>query len=71
MFVELQNIINESEEYAKTQKIIELANSLHTKQASSTRGGNPPKYKSSGITVYILYKNNNYKRTIYMKDKRN
>jgi hypothetical protein len=33
-------------------------------------GGNTLKYKSTGIKVYILYKNKKYKRTIYMKDKR-
>lgn len=29
----------------------------------------PTKYKSTGQVVYILYKNKNYKRTIYIKDK--
>ena len=29
----------------------------------------PAKYKSTGQVVYILYKNKNYKRTIYIKDK--
>jgi hypothetical protein len=33
-------------------------------------GGNPPKYKSTGNTVIILYKKKKYKRTIYVKDKR-
>jgi hypothetical protein len=33
-------------------------------------GGNPPKYKSTGKAVYILYKKKKYKRTIYVKDKR-
>ena len=33
-------------------------------------GGNPPKYKSTGKAVYILYKKRKYKRTIYVKDKR-
>jgi hypothetical protein len=34
----------------------------------SKRGGNPPKYKSTGITVRILYKKRKYKRIIYVKD---
>lgn len=40
--------------------------------SSSSEGGNPPKYKSTGVRVYILYKNNRYNRIIYMnmKDKR-
>jgi len=33
----------------------------------SGRSG-PVKYKSTGQVVYILYKNKNYKRTIYVKD---
>ena len=33
-------------------------------------GGNPTKYKSTGNTVFILYKKRKYKRTIYVKDKR-
>ena len=34
-------------------------------------GGNPPtKYKSTGITVYILYEKKKYKRTVYTKDNR-
>jgi hypothetical protein len=33
-------------------------------------GGNPPKYKSTGNTVFILYKKKKYKRTIYVKDKK-
>ena len=37
----------------------------------STKGGNPPtKYKSTGITVYILYEKKKYKRTVYTKDNR-
>jgi hypothetical protein len=32
--------------------------------------GNPPKYKSTGNTVFILYKKKKYKRTIYVKDKK-
>ena len=70
IFVDLQEKINKSKHFdisAKQADIIKMATQkMHTKQ-----GGNPPKYKSSGITVYILYKNNKYKRTIYMKDKRN
>ena len=33
------------------------------------KGGKPAKYKSTGITVFILYKNKKYNRTIYVKDK--
>jgi hypothetical protein len=34
-------------------------------------GGNPPtKYKSTGITVSILYEKKKYKRTVYTKDNR-
>ena len=36
------------------------------------RGGNPPpKYKSTGRIVCIIYKKRKYKRTVYVKDKRN
>ncbi len=35
-------------------------------------GGNQPvKYKSTGITVSILYKKKKYKRTVYVKDNKN
>jgi hypothetical protein len=36
---------------------------------SDKSGGKPVKYKSTGITVFILYKNKKYNRTIYVKDK--
>ena len=36
------------------------------------QGGKPPaKYKSTGRIVHIMYKKRNYKRTVYVKDKRN
>ena len=38
--------------------------------ANVLSGGNPPKYKSTGKAVYIMYKKRKYKRTIYVKDKR-
>ena len=38
-----------------------------TTRSKRARGGNP-KYKSTGITVHILYKKQKYKRTIYVKD---
>jgi hypothetical protein len=34
-------------------------------------GGKATKYKSTGITVFILYKKKKYNRTIYVKDKGN
>jgi hypothetical protein len=51
----LQDIVSEKEEL---------------NQYPSTIGGNPPRYKSTGKAVYILYKKKKYKRTIYVKDKR-
>lgn len=36
-----------------------------------SRGGTNLKYKSTGQEVYILYKKRKYKRTIYVKEKRN
>jgi hypothetical protein len=48
-------IINKIEDYLKLDNL---------------SGGNPPKYKSTGKAVYILYKKKKYKRTIYVKDKR-
>jgi len=69
IFVDLQEKINKSKHFdisAKQEDIIKMATQMmHTKQ-----GGNPSKYKSTGLTVYILYKNIKYKRNIYMKDKR-
>ena len=50
---------------------------LHSKQATSSqqskKGGGkpPPKYKSTGRIVCIIYKKRKYKRTVYVKDKRN
>ena len=40
-------------------------------RAIGATGGDPTKYKSSGESVYILYKNRKYKRVIYVKAKRN
>lgn len=40
-------------------------------QQSKKRGGKPPpKYKSTGRIVCIMYKKRKYKRTVYTKDKR-
>jgi hypothetical protein len=39
-----------------------------SKRSQVGKGGNPPKYKSTGITVRILYKKRKYKRIIYVKD---
>jgi hypothetical protein len=42
----------------------------YLKEPSSYKsGGKPAKYKSTGITVFILYKNKKYNRAIYVKDK--
>ena len=39
---------------------------------AAREGGKPPaKYKSTGRIVHIMYKKRNYKRTVYVKDKRN
>ena len=43
---------------------------LLEKLSFNKSGGNPPKYKSTGKAVYIMYKKRKYKRTIYVKDKR-
>jgi hypothetical protein len=48
----------------------ELEKLLKTLSFYKASGGNPPKYKSTGKAVYILYKKKKYKRTIYVKDKR-
>ena len=46
----------------------------HARRASrqSKKGGGkpPPKYKSTGRIVHIMYKKRKYKRTVYVKDKR-
>lgn len=39
------------------------------KEQHPIEGGKPTKYKSTGITVFILYKNKKYNRTIYIKEK--
>lgn len=39
------------------------------KEQPPIEGGKPTKYKSTGITVFILYKNKKYNRTIYIKEK--
>ena len=44
--------------------------SFASKLSFNKSGGNPPKYKSTGKAVYIMYKKRKYKRTIYVKDKR-
>ena len=41
----------------------------HIKEQHPIEGGKPTKYKSTGITVFILYKNKKYNRTIYIKEK--
>lgn len=38
------------------------------KEQPPIEGGKPTKYKSTGITVFILYKNKKYNRTIYVKE---
>jgi hypothetical protein len=50
-----------------TLEIGELSNKLMNIKEQS--GGKPGKYKSTGITVFILYKNKKYNRAIYVKDK--
>ena len=41
-------------------------------QSPEAQGGKPPaKYKSTGRIVCIMYKKRKYKRTVYVKDKRN
>jgi hypothetical protein len=41
------------------------------KKTKEQSGGKPGKYKSTGITVLVLYKNKKYNRAIYVKDKGN
>jgi hypothetical protein len=61
-------IKKKTEENKETNtNLISFASKLSFYKAS---GGNPPKYKSTGKAVYILYKKKKYKRTIYVKDKR-
>jgi len=48
-----------------TQTLKEIEIEIEKEQ----KGGKPAKYKSTGITVFILYKNKKYNRTIYVKDK--
>jgi hypothetical protein len=45
-----------------------LLNILKEPSDTYKSGGKPAKYKSTGITVFILYKNKKYNRTIYVKD---
>jgi hypothetical protein len=57
----LQFILNDiKEEISKEEEI-----------SKKKLGGKSIKYKSTGIPVYILYKNKKYNRTIYVKDKGN
>ena len=58
-----------------------ISNASNASNASSVRsdnsdewmvgGRNLPKYKSTGRTLFILYKNKKYKKTIYVKKKSN
>lgn len=53
-----------------TKSLSDLNNLLNLiKEPSPIGGGKPTKYKSTGITVFILYKNKKYNRTIYVKEK--
>jgi hypothetical protein len=50
----------------------EAVNEYKEPPLAAKAGGNQPgKYKSTGITVSILYKNKKYKRTVYTKDNKN
>jgi hypothetical protein len=44
---------------------------IKIKETNEQTGGKAIKYKSTGITVFILYDKKKYNRTIYVKDKRN
>lgn len=57
--------VNASEKSLRSSK--KLASITTRSKHTRARGGNP-KYKSTGITVRILYKKRKYKRTIYVKD---
>ena len=51
--------------------ILNFRTAAMSKVTTPSKGGNPPtKYKSTGITVYILYEKKKYKRTVYTKDNR-
>lgn len=45
--------------------------SIIIKENNGQSGGKRTKYKSTGITVYILYKKKKYNRAVYVKDKGN
>ena len=62
------------------QKLTDVLKNLEEAEAelaelqkpAAREGGKPPaKYKSTGRIVHIMYKKRNYKRTVYVKDKRN
>ena len=53
-----------------TKSLFDLNQLLNQiKEPYPIRGGKPTKYKSTGVTVFILYKNKKYNRTIYVKEK--
>jgi hypothetical protein len=59
---DLKSIISNNGKYLSELNILK-------NQLKEQLGGKPAKYKSTGITVFILYKNKKYNRTIYVKDK--
>jgi hypothetical protein len=65
-----KQIKNFEDDIKESYDIIEKEVAGKIKLSVNLSGGNPPKYKSTGEAVYILYKKKKYKRTIYVKDKR-
>lgn len=52
-----------------TKSLLDLNQLLNQiKESHPIEGGKPTKYKSTGVTVFILYKNKKYNRTIYVKE---
>ena len=52
-----------------TKSLLDLNQLLNQiKESQPIEGGKPTKYKSTGVTVFILYKNKKYNRTIYVKE---
>ena len=56
---------------ARSVQSSRLARVKRPEQQSNIGGNPPPKYKSTGRIVCIMYKKRKYKRTVYVKDKRN
>ena len=72
--VKKYDIAKDELKIAKQQKDVKEAadkKNFDLELRNAAMGGNPPtKYKSTGITVYILYEKKKYKRTVYTKDNR-